>query len=104
MSLGSNIKRLREANGMTQEELAKVLGVSPASVSYWESDVKVPRMGAIQKMADRFGVLKSEIIEGPVADGRTFISLYERLSDASKERASSYLRFLAQSEMTENPK
>ena len=40
MSLGSNIRRLREAKGLTQDDLAKALHVSPASVSFWENDKK----------------------------------------------------------------
>jgi phage repressor protein C with HTH and peptisase S24 domain len=36
---GSNIKRLREALGLTRAQLAAQVGVSPATVSDWESGV-----------------------------------------------------------------
>lgn len=104
MSLGSNIRRLREAHGMNQEDLAKAVGVSPASISFWESDTKVPRMGAIEKMAKLFGVLKSEIIEGSLTDGRTLFNLYNRLNPEDKAQAESYIRFLVQKELKDNPK
>ena len=67
MSIGSNIRRLRLLNNLTQQELAQKLGVSDKAVSTWENDKKIPRMGAIDKMSTLFGVLKSDIVE----DGKT---------------------------------
>ena len=64
MSIGSNIKRLRLMNNMSQSELAEKLSVTDKAVSTWENDIKTPRMGTIQKMADLFGVAKSAIIDG----------------------------------------
>ena len=63
MSIGSNIKELREKNGLSQEALGKIAGVTDKAVSTWENDLKIPRMGAIQKIADYFGITKSELIE-----------------------------------------
>ena len=63
MSIGQNIKRLRELHGMNQSELAQIAGVTDKAVSTWENDLKIPRMGAIQKMADYFQISKSAIIE-----------------------------------------
>lgn len=63
MSIGSNIKAIREAHGLTQEELGKIAGVTDKAVSTWENGTKTPRMGAIQKIADHFGMQKSEIID-----------------------------------------
>ncbi len=63
MSIGSNIKAIREAHGLTQEELGKIAGVTDKAVSTWENGTKTPRMGAIQKIADYFGMQKSEIID-----------------------------------------
>lgn len=63
MSIGKNIKRLREQHNLSQEELAEIAGVTDKAVSTWENETKTPRMGAIQKIADHFGILKSDIIE-----------------------------------------
>lgn len=69
MSIGSNIKRLREQHSMTQEDFGKIAKVSSMAVSQWENDRAVPRMGALQLIADYFHISKSEIVDdSPVAN------------------------------------
>ena len=63
MSIGSNIKKLRVKYGLTQQDLADIAGVTNKAVSAWETGAKEPRMGAIEKIAVRFGIKKSNIIE-----------------------------------------
>lgn len=62
MEIGAIIKKLREEHGMSQEDLAKCLGVTYQAVSTWETGKRLPRMGAIEKMSSLFGVAKSYII------------------------------------------
>lgn len=63
MGIKENIKLLREKYNLSQKDLALIAGVSDKAVSTWESGAKEPRMGAIQKIADHFGLKKSNIIE-----------------------------------------
>ncbi|OUB44862.1 LexA family protein [Bacillus thuringiensis] len=63
MSIGKNIKKLRDKHNLNQKEMGEIAGVSDKAVSTWEKGLKEPRMGAIQKIADHFGILKSDIIE-----------------------------------------
>ena len=63
MSIGNNIKFLRESKDMTQVEFGKIAGVSDKAVSTWENGTAEPRMGAIQKIADYFGVSKGWLID-----------------------------------------
>ena len=60
---GDNIRRLRESHGMTQADIAEIAGVTDKAVSTWELGTKEPRMGALQKIADYFGVKKSDIVD-----------------------------------------
>lgn len=64
MELKDTIKRLREERGLTQEELAKALGVTRPAVTQWETGWSQPRMGTIEKLSQFFGVSKAELIEG----------------------------------------
>lgn len=63
MSIAKNIKDLRISHKLSQLEFGKIAGVSDKAVSTWESGKKIPRMGAIQRLADHFGISKSDIIE-----------------------------------------
>lgn len=56
ISLDKRIKQLREANGMTQVDLANELFVSKQSVSNWENDNILPSIEVLIRIADRFGV------------------------------------------------
>lgn len=67
MSIGSNIKNLRERFGLTQQQLGEIAGVSDKAVSTWENDANIPRMGAIQRISDYFSVPKSAILEGDLS-------------------------------------
>lgn len=63
MSIGSNIRKLRESHDLTQEEFGKIADVSSMAVSQWENDRSVPRMGAIQAIADYFRISKGSILD-----------------------------------------
>ena len=63
MSIGENIKSLRLKDKLSQKDLALIAGVTDKAVSTWEKGIKEPRMGTIQKIADHFGIRKSDLIE-----------------------------------------
>ena len=61
-TLGKRIMSLRKAAGMTQEQLAEKLGVSPQAVSKWENDVSCPDITAIPLIASIFGITSDELL------------------------------------------
>jgi len=63
LSIAENIKRIRTEHGLSQAELGKIAGVSDKAVSTWELGIKTPRMGAVEKMANYFGIAKSAIVD-----------------------------------------
>ncbi len=62
MSIGENIRRLREAHGLSQMQLGQIAGVTDKAVSSWERGEKVPRLGAVDRMARHFGLSRSVIL------------------------------------------
>lgn len=52
--LEENIRIMRREKGLTQEQLAEVMGVSTASVSKWETGMAVPELSMIAALADYF--------------------------------------------------
>ena len=62
MEIKDTIKALRETHNLSQDDFGKVAGVSGKAVSTWENGTRIPRMGAIQRLADYFNIKKSDII------------------------------------------
>ena len=63
MSLGANIKSLREERSLTQEQVADALGVSFQAVSSWERDEYKPDTEKLIRLAALFDVSVSAIAE-----------------------------------------
>ena len=67
MTIGKRIAHLRKEKGLTQEELAQHMGISPQAVSKWENDQTCPDISALPKLARLFGVTVDELLEGKEA-------------------------------------
>lgn len=56
MTTGQRIKAMRKNAGMTQAELAEMLGIPYQSISQWERDTRNPKYESLVKIADAIGV------------------------------------------------
>lgn len=65
-TIASQIKKLRKSRGWTQPQLADKLSVSKQTISNWETGIKVPRMGSLQKLANIFNVRIGEITNASI--------------------------------------
>ena len=61
---GTTIRNLRERKGLTQAELADVLGVSDKAVSKWETAKGLPDITLIEPLATALGVSVMELMSG----------------------------------------
>lgn len=57
MSIGTRIKECRENLGMTQEELATILGVSKGAIGNYEAGIGYPK---VENMTKLFKILKTD--------------------------------------------
>ncbi len=64
----NNLNRLLKKNGKTQSDLVTYLGITASTVSDWCNAKKYPRVDKMQKLADYFGVLKSELTEKSILE------------------------------------
>ncbi|MBE5798056.1 MAG: helix-turn-helix domain-containing protein [Clostridiales bacterium] len=64
----ANLRKLRLDRGMTQEQTAAKLGVSPQSVSRWETSATYPDVLLLPEIARLYGVLVDELFK-PSAKG-----------------------------------
>ena len=56
LTLGKRIMALRKGAGMTQEQLAERLGISPQAVSKWENDISCPDISMLPALASLFDI------------------------------------------------
>lgn len=61
---GTTIKRLRESKGLTQMELADLIGVSSKAVSKWETAKGLPDISLIEPLSTALGVSVMELMSG----------------------------------------
>ena len=76
MSIGENIKALRDAAGLTQENLAEQLGVSFQAVSSWERNEYMPEMANLCNLAEAFNVSVAAILEDKKGTFKTKETIY----------------------------
>ena len=62
MTIGANIKRLRTAKELTQEQLSVAMNVTCAAVSKWERGETYPDITLLQPLAYYFGVTLDELM------------------------------------------
>ena len=58
-----NLRYHMDRKGISQKELAEIVGVSAPTVNDWLKAKKYPRIDKIEIMANYFGILKSDLIE-----------------------------------------
>ena len=89
MSIGTNIKRIREEKKFTQEKLAELLGVTFQAVSSWERDEYRPELDTFIKMTEILEVPATAIVEDKSATFNTkeFIYNWEHMKTFVKTTA-----------------
>ena len=58
-----NLNKYLSRSQKTQKEVAAAINVSPQTFNTWCQGIALPRMGKVQKLADYFGILKSDLID-----------------------------------------
>lgn len=80
MEIGKKIRDLRVAKGITQDNLAEVLGVSPQAVSKWECSTTTPDIQLLPELAIYFGVTIDELF--CLTDDREFDRIQNMIWDS----------------------
>ena len=76
MSIGANIRRLREERAFTQERVADMLDVSFQAVSSWERDEYKPDIDKLLKLAEAFDISLSSLVEEKIKVFKTKETIY----------------------------
>ena len=70
IKLNENIRAQRKARGLTQEQLAEVLGVTVGAVHKWETSMSTPELPLIVEMADFFDTSVDALLGFELKDNR----------------------------------
>ena len=62
--IGTFLKQLRNEKGITQEQLAEILGVSGRTVSRWETGTNLPDLSILVQISEYYDVEIKEILNG----------------------------------------
>lgn len=76
INISNNIAILRKKKGITQEQLAAVLNISPQAVSKWETNTSQPDTQTLPLIADYFGVSIDYLYYGVEM---TYDEIYEKV-------------------------
>lgn len=105
---GKNLSYYVSMSGKDQKEIAKELGYAPTTFNTWCVGKIIPSMGKVQKIADYFGIGKSDLLDDRHSDKnieldyeiltndeyRFIIEKYKQLDNFGKENLKKYLEFL----------
>lgn len=80
-NFGNNLKKLRRERGLTQEQLAELLGISSQAVSKWETSNSFPDISMLPILAGFFGVSVDSLLGFDVSRKREDIDTICTLAD-----------------------
>ena len=92
MSIGTNLRSLREERSLTQEQVAEALGITFQAVSSWERDEYRPDTDKLIRLAELFDVSVSAIAEEKHKAFKTKEAIYnwEHMKTYVKTTAKNY--------------
>lgn len=67
VAFGKRVRELRRASSLTQEGLARELGVSIFTVSRWEQGRSKPDIDGLYRLAHALGVKAADLLPGEAA-------------------------------------
>lgn len=87
------MKSIRERHGLSQEEFAKRIGISNATISRYEAGLRAPDIETILAIADEFKVPVNWLC-GDEKDTDDISALLSQLTTEEKQSAIKYVKFL----------
>lgn len=98
--IADKIKELRIEAGITQPELAKLVGVSNGTISFWENGLSTPRFSYIKKLAVSLNTTSDYLLEEEkrdmnqhelTQDEERLLQAYRKMSEGKKKALFSML-------------
>ena len=58
------LAKMRQSRSVTQEELAKAVGVSQETICSWENETRTPNIEKLKQLANALGCSYAELLDG----------------------------------------
>lgn len=68
MSFAENLRQMRKDKGLSQEELAEIMGVSRQAVSKWEQGEIYPEVEKLMQLAKKFNLSLDRLLSSEIAE------------------------------------
>lgn len=101
MTLGKRIRTRRQALNLTQQYLAKALGMTPQHISALEQDKRTPSLPSLVRLAEELGVSVDYLLagkQGVITDTIPAIKADKKLSLKAKNALASLVEELHQTQ------
>lgn len=72
--MGRNIQYYMDRMGIDRKDFAKAIGVPYSSLTDWINGKTYPRIDKIERMANYFGIPKSELVEEPKENNAYYLN------------------------------
>lgn len=69
-----NLNKYLSMFNKTQKEVADAIDVSPQTFNTWCQGIALPRMGKVQRLADYFGIKKTDLIDEKTETSNSILS------------------------------
>ena len=87
-TFGQRLQRLRKEKGLTQEDIANKINISPQAVSKWENDISTPDIYILDELANILDVTVDELLgrESPKQEEKTEFVESEVVDDKEEKK------------------
>ena len=91
INIAKNITELRKKKGITQEQLATALNISPQAVSKWETNTSLPDTQTLPLIANHFGVSIDYLFYGQdISYDEIYSKVFKKIAAYDQMSKSSY--------------
>ena len=95
---GERLKNIREEKGYSQEEVAKMIGASKATMSKYENNINPPKMELAKAIAKNLNISFNWLIgysdNKYAIENYMITNVYDKLSDKGKQELYDFANYL----------
>jgi transcriptional regulator with XRE-family HTH domain len=95
---GARLTEWREAAGLSQQDLATLMGLSQQAVSEWEKGRSLPRVTRVRSLASHLRLPPEEVAQALAEEGETAEERSERLDASARDVADRLRRWEGEGE------